>query len=104
MKHIKYIIVIILAAFMLVSMLGCADSKEINGKTYRPYGLINETECRNDSIHYEVAIDATISGILFSEIFLIPTFYVFGYHLYEPTMTNRQYHNRINSANKGVIN
>jgi len=83
---------------MCLVLLSCADNKVIDGKEYRPYGLMNEDECKNDSIHYEVAIDATISGILFSELLFIPPIYVFGYHWYEPVCKKSEFKKGMNSV------
>lgn len=81
-------------------MTSCADNKVIDGVKYRPYGLINEGECRNDSIHYEVAMDAAFSGVLFSEFLFIPTIYVFGYNLWEPMCKESEYKQGMNSVVK----
>jgi hypothetical protein len=94
----KKIVILLLATSLMVT--SCADSKVIDSKRYRPYGLMNEDECANDSIHYEVAIDATISGILFSELFFIPTVYVFGYHWYEPVCKESEFKRGMNSVIK----
>lgn len=70
----------------------CADSKEINGVTYRPYGLLNESTCKNDSIQYEASGWAIVSGVVFVEL-IVPPIYVFGYNLYEPVGLKRDYKN-----------
>ncbi len=64
-------IILFIIAIMLFT--GCADNKTIENKEYRPYGLVNEEDCKNDSILYRVSYPACISGVLFSEFFLIPT-------------------------------
>ncbi len=94
----KNFILIILAALMLASIASCADSKTIDGKTYRPYGLINEKDCKADSIHYEVAIDATIAGVIFVETVITPI-YVFGFNFYEPICKESEYHPGLNATN-----
>jgi hypothetical protein len=81
-------VIVTLAA--IVALAACADKKTIDGVTYRPYGLINEGSCKNDSIHYEVSGWAAASGVLFSEAFLIPTVYTFGYNLWEPVCKKSQ--------------
>lgn len=91
-------LIILFTAILLVS---CADNKVIDGKEYRPYGLINEAFCKNDSVHYEVAIDAAISGVLFFEMFFIPTAYTYGYNLWEPVCLKKDLRN---NPNKGVTN
>lgn len=69
----------------------CADKKTINGVTYEPYGLISEDEEKVEGIHYSLSGQAAFSGIFFSEMLLIPTFYTFGYNLYEPVSTEAEF-------------
>ena len=87
------LVAIILSVVFLSS---CADSKTINGKTYRPYGLLNEDEFKNDSIEYTISFGACVSGILFIEL-IIPTVYTYGFNLYEPIGVKNNY------KEKGVI-
>lgn len=77
----------------------CADNKEINGITYRPYGLLNESTCKNDSIQYEIDGWAVVSGLVFFEL-IVPPIYVFGYNVYEPVGLKSAYKNE---AIKGVV-
>jgi hypothetical protein len=93
----KKILIIVLVSTLLTS---CADNKVIGDKEYRPYGLINENDCKNDSIQYEVSYAAVISGVVFSEMLFIPTIYTFGFNLYEPVCKKSEY----NTKNKGVVN
>lgn len=88
---------LLVGTFLLFS--SCADNKKINGVTYRPYGLFNENECKNDDIYYEVSFQAIFSGIVFSKCFFIPTIYTFGYNLYEPIGPINEHIN----GNKGVV-
>lgn len=74
---------IILFLSISVLLISCAEDKMINGVVYRPYGLINEDECKVDSVHYKVSVPAVICGVVFSEL-IVPPIYVFGYNLYEP--------------------
>ncbi len=75
----------------------CADKKTINGVTYRPYGLLNEDACKNDSIEYTASGKAIFSGIFWSECCLIPTVYTFGFNLWEPVRK------KSNKTNHGVV-
>lgn len=77
----KNLLTILCASIVLLS--SCADSKVIDGVKYRPYGLLNEDICKNDSIRYQISPWAVCSGIVFCEM-IIPPIYVFGYNLYEP--------------------
>ncbi len=94
----KNILIIILVAILLSS---CADSKTINGVTYRPYGIINQGSCENPDIYYEVSGKAVFSGIMFSECLLIPTIYTFGYNLWEPISTKAEH---LNNKDAGKVN
>lgn len=92
--------VIVSLAVIATVLASCAKSKTIDGVKYRPYGFINESSCKNDSIHYEVSGWAAASGIIFSEAFLIPTVYTFGYNLWEPIAKNSEIEN---NPNKGIV-
>jgi hypothetical protein len=94
MKKINIIILI-----FLITLVGCADNKTIDGITYRPYGFINESSCKNDSIHYEVSGWAALSGVLFAKALLIPTVYTYGYNLWEPVCHKRD----LKVVSKGVL-
>lgn len=72
-----------LALCLITILASCADEKTIDGVTYRPYGLLNEGSCKNDSIEYEISGWAIGSGIIFSEL-IAPPIYTFGYNLWEP--------------------
>ena len=89
---------IILIALVTLTF-SCADNKTIDNVTYRPYGLLNKETCKNDSIYYEVSLQAVASGIIFSELFLIPTIYTFGFNLYEPICKKSELVNE----KKGVV-
>ena len=73
----------IILIFSLLFLISCADDKVIDGTKYRPYGLLNEETCKNDSIQYEISIGACVSGVLFCEL-IVPTIYTFGFNLFEP--------------------
>jgi len=87
-----------LLIIMSISLFSCADSKTINGVTYRPYGIFNEGSAKNPNIHYEVSGEAVFSGVMFAEFFLIPTIYTFGYNIYEPKCTMAEYNQNINNG------
>ena len=72
-----------LALCFVLVLASCADEKTIDGVTYRPYGLLNESTCKNDSIEYEVSPWAVASGIIFFEL-IVPPVYTFGFNLFEP--------------------
>ena len=72
-----------LALCLVLVLASCANEKTIDGITYRPYGLLNEDSCKNDSIQYEMSGWALASGIVFFEL-VAPPVYTFGYNLWEP--------------------
>jgi hypothetical protein len=85
---------------LVVLITSCADKKTINGVTYRPYGLFNESTCKNDSIQYETSGWAVASGIVFFEV-IVPPIYTFGFNLYEPVGLKKDYQK---GKIKGVVN
>lgn len=97
-KHSLFIILLI--TIVLFSLTSCADSKTINGKTYRPYGLFNQESAKNDSVYYEVSGWAVFSGVVFMEALFIPTIYTFGFNLWEPVCLKSEIDH---DPNKGVV-
>lgn len=94
----KKIVTILLMSVILFS--SCADKKTIDGVTYRPYGLINEETCKNDSIQYQVSGWAFASGLVFCEL-IVPPIYVFGYNLWEPVGKKSDFKTK---NIKGIVN
>ena len=94
MKNKLFLILVVLVLFCT----SCAENKTIDGVTYRPYGLLNEKECKNDSINYEVSGWAVFSGVLFFEM-IVPPIYTFGYNLFEPVSKKNESHPEM----KGVV-
>lgn len=92
----RKLFLIITIAFVMAS---CADEKTIDGITYRPYGLLNEDICKNDSIQYQVSGWAICSGVIFFEL-IVPPIYTFGYNLWEPIGKKGDYRKGIV---KGVV-
>lgn len=88
--------------FLAVSALlftSCADKKTINGVTYRPYGFLNESTCKNDSIQYEISGWAVVSSVIFCEM-IVPPIYSVGFNLWQPIGLKKDY---VNCKAKGVI-
>lgn len=77
----------------------CADNKTINGVTYRPYGFLNESTCKNDSVEYQISGEAFVAGIIFSEL-IVPPFYIFGYNFYEPVGLKKDFQK---GTSKGIV-
>jgi len=78
-----------LAYVLLVAVLfvGCADSKKINinGKDVivEPYGWMNETEMKNDSVIYKVNTGNVVWSVIGLETVIVPIILT-GNSLYEP--------------------
>lgn len=90
-------LLMIIGTIMLVS---CADKKTINGVTYRPYGFLNESTCKNDSIEYQLSFWATVSGVVFFEC-IVPPIYTFGFNLFEPVGLKGK--KSIKDKDKGIV-
>lgn len=72
---------IIICVALLVS--GCSQSKVIDGKEYRPYGLINADQRKNPRIEYDVVWGNVVWGCILFETAIGPV-YFFGFDLFEP--------------------
>jgi uncharacterized protein YcfL len=78
-----------LTKMLLVAVLlvGCADSKtiNINGKdtVVEPYGWINESEMKNDSVIYKVNTGNVVWSVIGVETVIVPIILT-GNYLYEP--------------------
>lgn len=90
----KLILILILALFLGA----CAQNKTIDGITYRPYGLLNEKDAKNDSIHYEISVNAVITSVIFCEV-IFPPIYSVGFNLWEPISKK----SKQNPILKGVV-
>ena len=75
----KLLILIIIAIFLI----GCADSKIIEGKEYQPYGLFNKDEVKDDCISYRASVRAAVVGAIFFQTIVAPII-IFGFELWEP--------------------
>lgn len=80
-------IAFIYAMLIAILFVGCADSKKINinGKDVivEPYGWMNETEMKNDSVIYKVNTGNIIWSIIGIETIIVPVILT-GESLYEP--------------------
>lgn len=77
-------IILLLASTLFV---GCADSKQmnINGKDVivEPYGWMNESSMKNDSVIYQVNPGNVVWSIICMETVVVPVVLT-GNYLYEP--------------------
>ncbi len=79
----KIITMLLVIVFLSSSLLlGCADSKKINGKIYEPYGIANNWKS-DPNIQYEIVFGNVIWGIILAETIIFPV-WVVGWSIYEP--------------------
>lgn len=100
MKKFKTILFVVITTLTITVATSCADNKTINGVTYRPYGLLNESTCKNDSVEYQISGEAFVVGIIFVEL-IVPPIYIFGYNFYEPVGLKKDFEK---GTTKGVVN
>ncbi len=81
MRKIVAIFLVIVILFLSL-LLGCADSKKINGKIYEPYGIANSWKS-DPNIQYQIVLGNVIWGILLAETIIFPV-WVVGWSIYEP--------------------
>lgn len=86
---------IILVALVAAFLGGCADTANINGKTYDSYGLFNEKTAKNDAVEYAIIPGNVIWSIILCETVVMPVYFI-GFSLYEPIGPK-------GSIDKGVI-
>lgn len=77
-------------------LAGCGQNKEIKGKVYGTYGLINGDEMKNPEIEYRLIIGNVIWSCLLIETIIAPIYFI-GFSLYEPIEPKTNYE-------KGVLN
>ena len=68
---------------LALSLSACAESKNIDGKTYEPYGLVNESTKKNDKVCYETVVGNVFWSIVLIETIVMPI-YFFGFSINEP--------------------
>ena len=72
------------------------QNKEIKGKVYGTYGLINSDEMKNPDIEYRLIIGNLIWSCLLVETIIAPIYFI-GFSLYEPVGSKTNFE-------KGVLN
>ncbi len=78
----KLIAQILIVVMLSVSLMGCGDSKVIQGKEIGTYGLFNQDQ-KYEDVEYRVVIGNVVWGILLVETIVAPI-YFFGFSLFEP--------------------
>ncbi len=67
----------------LVVLVGCADTKVIDGVEYDTYGFLSQDEKKNPDIRYEVVWGNVFWGVVLFETIVAPV-YFFGFSIWEP--------------------
>jgi hypothetical protein len=73
----------IMMMFVVLFTTSCADSLKVDGKTYRPYGFMDEEEFKDPNVVYKPHAPNIVGAIIFSETLIFPI-YVLGWEFYEP--------------------
>jgi hypothetical protein len=81
----KFIVAMAMVA-SVIGLSGCANDTTLNGKTYEPFGVVNDAERRDPNVVYEISAGSVIVAVIFCETVIIPI-YVVGWDLYEPVRT-----------------
>lgn len=92
----RKIIIILMILIFTLGISGCGNNKQINGKEYSTYGLINEDDMKNPNVEYRLIPGNIIWGCLLVETIIAPI-YIFGFSIYEPIGSKT-------TVEKGVIN
>ena len=95
MKVLRKVVTIVLV-FAMVTLPGCGQNKEIEGKVYGTYGLLNESDMKNPDIQYRLIIGNIVWACILVETIIFPIYFI-GFSLYEPINTK-------GDTEKGVLN
>ena len=79
----KRLVAIVAALTAATAFSGCAQEKDINGTTYKPYGIENQATNQSPNINYEISAGSVIVGVLTLETLVFPI-YIIGWDLWEP--------------------
>lgn len=83
MKRIVSMLMVIVFLVTSMSIIGCGDTKSINGKTYDTYGLFNKDDKRNSDIEYEIIYGNIVWSVLLCSTVIAPIYFL-GFSMYEP--------------------
>lgn len=70
---------------LMVVLVGCADTRIINGTEYDTYGLLDRDEVKNPDIHYRLVWGNIVWSVILSGTVVAPIYFV-GFSLWEPVM------------------
>jgi uncharacterized membrane protein len=79
----KKVICFMMIAVFCVTILGCGNTKNINGVTYDTYGLFNQADKKNDAIQYRIIIGNIVWSCILVETIIAPIYFL-GFSMYEP--------------------
>ena len=83
MKTIAIILTITMLTLIVLTNVGCGHNKEIEGKVYGTYWLLNESDMKNPDIQYRLIIGNVIWSCVLVETIIFPIYFI-GFSLYEP--------------------
>lgn len=78
----KYISMFLIFCMCALTVMGCAESKNINGKIVEPYGFFNK-EDKDPNVKYKMSTGTVVVSIIFCETIVVPVIGL-GLKLYEP--------------------
>lgn len=73
----------VLAVVLAIASSGCAESMVIDGRKYKPYGALNESEVHDSRVQYQPSMSSITWALILCETVVVPI-YVFGFAMYEP--------------------
>lgn len=79
----RFLALAIVVVFLSVAVMGCGDTKTIDGVTYDTYGLFNADEKKNPDIEYRLIVGNVVWGVILFETIAAPI-YFFGFSIFEP--------------------
>ncbi len=66
-----------------VLLSACGKPLVVNGKTYPPYGFLNESNARSERVCYEPIFGNVIWGVVLIETVIVPVYFL-GWSLFNP--------------------
>ena len=75
----KYVCVLVLAALLA----GCGSPRDINGKRYETYGLLNQDAHKDPGIVYETSWGNIFWSVMLIETIVAPIYFL-GYSMFNP--------------------
>ncbi len=76
-------LIVIMMCVCLMSVMGCSDTKEIDGITYDTYGILNQGDEQNSNIEYDWVFGNVVWSVLTFYTIIGPIYFI-GFDLFEP--------------------